>query len=175
MGILGPDGRIAREARAARRRGVLFDVGHGCGSFSWASARRALEDDFAPDTISTDIHRYSIDYPVVDLPTTMAKLRHLGMSEAEVLASVTSRAAAALRRDDIGSLAPGARADITILRPGPDTVLRDAEAIGETVVAPWRSVLALVDGIVHDPAAITVPLRPYVAADHEVDCTAPLG
>ncbi len=173
-GILGPDGRIHPEARAARRRGVLFDVGHGCGSFTWATARRAIDEDFAPDTISTDLHRYSIDYPVVDLPTTMAKLRHLGMSEAEVLASVTSRAAAALQRDDIGSLAPGARADITLLRPGPDTLLRDAEAIGETVVAPWKPVLALVDGVVHDPVTIDVPLRAYVAADHEVDCTAPL-
>ena len=82
--------------------------------------------------------------------------------------------AAALQRDDIGSLAPGARADITLLRPGPDTVLRDAEAIGETVIVPWTPMLALVDGVVHDPATIDVPLRAYVAADHEVDCTAPL-
>lgn len=174
-GILDTDGRIHPAAREARRRGILFDVGHGCGSFTWRTARRALEEGFAPDTISTDLHRYSIDYPVVDLPTTMAKLRHLGMSEGEVLASVTSRAAAALQRDDVGSLVPGARADITLLRPGPDTLLRDAEALGEVVTAPWRPALAIVGGTVHDPAAIQVPLRPYVAADHEVDCTAPLG
>ena len=83
-GILDAEGRIVPEAREARRRGVIFDVGHGCGSFTWRTARRALDDGFAPDTISTDLHRYSILHPVVDLPTTMAKLRHLGMSDAEV-------------------------------------------------------------------------------------------
>lgn len=173
-GILDVDGRIMAEAREARRRGVLFDVGHGCGSFTWQTARRALDEGFAPDTISTDLHRYSILHPVIDLPTTMAKLRHLGMSEAEVFASVTARPAAALGRTDVGTLEPGAPADVTILQPGPDARLRDSAGIAETVAAPWRPSLAIVGGVIHDPAAIEVPLRRYVTADREVDCTAPL-
>ncbi len=173
-GILDERGRVSADARAARRRGVLFDVGHGCGSFSWRVATRAIDEDFAPDTISTDLHRYSISHPVVDLPTTMGKLRHLGMSEHEVVAAVTSRAAAALRRDDVGSLAPGARADVTILRPGPSAALTDSEGVTRDVADPWRTDLAVVDGRVWRPAEIEVPLRPYVDADHEVDCTAPL-
>ena len=60
------------------------------------------------------------------------------------------------------------------LRPGPDARLRDSEGIAETVAAPWRPSLAIVGGVVHDPAAIEVPLRRFTAADREVDCTAPL-
>jgi len=173
-GILDDEGRISTAAWEARRRGILFDVGHGCGSFTWRTAGRAIDEGFAPDTISTDLHRYSITHPVVDLPTTMAKLRHLGMSDAEVFAAVTSRAAAALGRDDVGSLAPGSRADVTVLRPGVATKLTDSAGISQVVEAPWRPSLAVLDGVVWDPAAIRVPLRAFVDADHEVDCTAPL-
>jgi dihydroorotase len=175
LGILGADGRISRAAWDARRRGVLFDVGHGCGSFTWQTAGQAIAEGFAPDTISTDLHRYSISHPVIDLPTTMAKLRHLGMSDTEVFAAVTSRAAAALGRDDVGSLAPGSRADITVLRPGPAATLTDSVGISQVVEAPWRPALVVLDGAVWDPATVTVPLRAFVDADHEVDCTAPLN
>jgi dihydroorotase len=88
-GIRGDDARLLPEAHEARRRGVLFDVGHGCGSFSWATARAALDEGVAPDAISTDLHRYSIERPVVDLPVTMSKFLHLGMSLADVVTATT--------------------------------------------------------------------------------------
>ena len=101
-GILGDDGRILPEAHDARRRGVRFDVGHGCGSFSWATAAQALAEGLGPDSISTDLHRYSIERPVVDLPTTMSRYLALGLSLGEVVTATTSGPAAILDR-------PGAR------------------------------------------------------------------
>lgn len=174
MGIVGEDGRVRPEVRAARARGVLFDVGHGCGSFSWEVARRALADGFPPDTVSTDLHRYSIGGPVVDLPTTMAKLSHLGMSRDEVLAAVTARPAAAIGHPELGALRVGGPADITVLRMGPAAELIDSTGRREVVGATWVPERVFVGGVASVPSDVDVYLRPYTAADREVDCTAPL-
>ncbi len=113
-GILGPDGRMYPEAVRARTRGVLFDVGHGAGSFVYRVARAALAQGFPPDTVSSDLHAHNIAGPVYDQATTLSKLLHCGMSLTEVVAAATSRPAAAIRRsEEIGSLAPGAGADLT--------------------------------------------------------------
>lgn len=131
-GILGPlgpirpdwldDGRekkIIPEAWAARERGVLFDVGHGLGSFSWEVGQRAVEQGFLPDTIGTDVYSMNINGPVYDLPTTMTKFLALGVPLPEVIRRVTANAAKALahhpRTADIGTLAPGAPADVAVL------------------------------------------------------------
>lgn len=174
MGIVGADGRLRPEVRAARTRGVLFDVGHGCGSFSWAVARRALDEGFAPDTISTDLHRYSITGPVIDLPTTMAKLHHLGMSRDEVLRAVTSAPAAAIGHPELGGLRMGEPADVTVLVPGAPAELVDSTGARQQVAVTWQPSLVVVGGAIHDPAAVEVRLRPFTDADREVDCTAPL-
>lgn len=102
----------------ARERGVIFDVGHGSGCFAWEIAEAAVgEHGFLPDTISTDIHRFNIKTPVIDLPTTMSKFLHLGMSLEKVIQRVTANPATMLRRqNEHGSLMPGRRADITILK-----------------------------------------------------------
>jgi dihydroorotase len=174
-GILGRDG-LLEEVRAARRRGVVFDVGHGCGSFSWAVARRALEAGFAPDTISTDLHRYSFEQPVVDLPTTMSKFVHLGVPLADVVAAATARPAAIVGRPELGTLRPGAPADVTVLRRDPEpAVLVDSAGVGEPVAGRLRPEFTIVGGIVHRAAEVDVPLRPYLEADYEVDCAAPIG
>ena len=77
------------EVKAARDNGILFDVGHGCGSFSWDTARKAFEHAFYPDTISTDLHRYCVGAPFnVDLLNTMSKLLALGMTLNEVVAEM---------------------------------------------------------------------------------------
>ena len=108
-------GVVIPEAVAARENGILFDIGHGSGSFSWESARKAFEKFFLPDTISTDLHRLSVDYPVVDMPTTMSKFLHLGMSlEEVVLKSTVNPAQAVGREDDIGTLRPGTIADVLV-------------------------------------------------------------
>jgi dihydroorotase len=117
-GLLDDDGRVWREAFAARERGIVFDVGHGSGSFTWRVARAALAQGFPPDTISSDIHTYNHAGPVYDLPRTLSKLLHLGMPLSEVVTAATARVAAHLAHvapPGLGTLAPGAPGDLTLL------------------------------------------------------------
>jgi len=108
-------GRVLPALRRAEERGVITDVGHGAGSFAFATAQAALADGFRPFTISTDLHAYSIMGPVYDLPTTMSKFLALGMSLDEVVAATTVNAARAIRRDDeIGSLRVGMCGDVAV-------------------------------------------------------------
>ena len=107
------DGRLLPEARDARREGVLFDVGHGCGSFSWEVARRAFEYEFYPDTISTDLHRYSVERWAFDMPAVMTKFLHLGMRLEDAVLKATAVPARALGREGaLGALREGAAADL---------------------------------------------------------------
>ena len=109
------DDSIIPEALAARRNGVLFDVGHGCGSFSFETAKKAFEYFFLPDTISTDLHRFSVERFAFDMPTTMSKFLHLGMSLEEVILKSTWNPAKAIRREDeLGTLRVGTVADIFV-------------------------------------------------------------
>lgn len=134
-GIVDERGRLFPEVVAARERGVLFDIGHGIGSFAWRVARVAVAHDFWPTIISSDIHTYNVDGPVFDQPTTLAKLLHLGMPLTEVVRATTEAPASALRAADrLGSLAPGREADVTVLELAAGA-WRLTDAANETVVA----------------------------------------
>jgi dihydroorotase len=120
-GILDPAGRVIPAAVSARERGVLFDVGHGAGSFAYHVARSALAQGFPPDTVSSDLHAHNVDGPVFDQATTLSKLLHLGLRLEDVIRATTSTPAAAVRREGhIGALAAGAGADLSVfeLREG---------------------------------------------------------
>jgi len=108
--------QVIPAALEARRRGVWFDVGHGCGSFSWQTARRAFEHHFYPDTLSTDLHRYSASEPLsVTLPQVMSKMLSIGMSLEETILKTTAVPAAILGREQaIGTLRPGSVADVLV-------------------------------------------------------------
>jgi dihydroorotase len=97
QGALGDDGLPHPALIAARARGVLFDVGHGAGSFSFDVMERLGAAGFWPDSISTDLHQGSAASPVGSLADCMSKLLALGMPEGDVLAAVTGRPRAALR------------------------------------------------------------------------------
>jgi dihydroorotase len=117
QGVLDVEGRVRAEARAAVGRGVVFDVGHGVGSFTFAVARAALAQDLTPGTISSDLHVYNVRGPVFDLVTTMSKFLALGVRLDEVVRLTTQAPARVLgAADHIGTLAPGAAADVTLLR-----------------------------------------------------------
>ena len=109
------DGRIKDAVSAARARGVLFDVGHGMGSFSWRTARAMVAAGFLPDTISSDVHALCIDGPAHDLLRTMTKFLALGMPLDAVVAASTHRPAAAIRRPDLGTFAIGAIGDASVI------------------------------------------------------------
>jgi dihydroorotase len=139
-GILDARGAVMPAARQAARRGVLFDVGHGKGSFSFAVARQGLAQGFRPGTISSDLHVYNVHGPVFDLATTMSKFLHLGLSLDEVVEMSTAAPARAIREDALlGSLRPGAAADVTLLewREGPVEL---EDAVGERVTGQIRLV-----------------------------------
>ena len=116
--LLDAAGRVWPEAFAARERGILFDVGHGVGSFTWSVARAALAQGFPPDTISSDIHAHNHAGPVYDLPRTLSKLLHLGMPLPDVIAAATTRVGAHLAHvapAGLGTLGPGAPGDLSLL------------------------------------------------------------
>jgi dihydroorotase len=115
-GILDDEGKVRRSVRRARERGVLFDVGHGAGSFNWQVCNRALVEGFAPDTISSDLHVANVNGPVYDLATTVSKFLHLGFSLDDALAKVTAVPAQVIGMPgQIGTLAVGAYGDAAVL------------------------------------------------------------
>lgn len=115
-GLLDAAGRVLPEVRDARDRGVVFDIGHGLGSFSFDVCRKAMDDGFPPDTISSDIHTLNIDGPVYDLPTTMSKFLSLGMPLDEVIRRTTIEPARVIgRADELGRLGEGAAGDVAVL------------------------------------------------------------
>ena len=122
---------------AARERGVLFDIGHGKGSFGWTSAHAMVDAGFLPDTISSDVHSRSIDGPAFDLVTTLSKFLALGMPLADVIRASTARPAEILKRRDLGTFMPGSVGDASVLdlRSG-DFAFEDAK--GETLSAGER-------------------------------------
>jgi len=108
-------GTVKRAVLDARARGVLFDIGHGKGSFAFKTARAMLANGFLPDTISSDVHTLCINGPAFDQVTTMSKFLCLGMPLNDVIAASTVNAAMALRRPELGSLKPGSAGDATVL------------------------------------------------------------
>jgi len=100
----------------ARKRGILFDVGHGAGSFLFRIAVPAIEQGFLPDTISTDIHKESIMLPRANMTTTMSKLLNIGMTLDQVIERATVNPAKVIHRPELGTLSEGAVADIALLQ-----------------------------------------------------------
>jgi dihydroorotase len=99
-----------------RKRGVIFDVGHGAGSFRWRVAVPMIKAGFLPDTISTDLHTRSMNYGVKDMLNLMSKFLAMGMSLDQVIAANTWNAARAIKQAQLGHLSPGAPGDVAVLR-----------------------------------------------------------
>lgn len=112
--VLDDDGRVCDYMHQARERGVHFDLGHGAGSFWFHTAVRALADGFPPDSISTDLHQSNIRGPVLSMPETMSKCLAMGMELTDVIYRSTVTPAAAIGRTELGTLTPGAEADIAV-------------------------------------------------------------
>ena len=114
-GILDSEGKILEEAWAAKERGVVFDVGHGKGSFSFETMERAMAQGFFPDTISSDLHIGNVGGPVYDLLTTLSKFLRLGMGLDEVIRLGTEAPTKVIGKSgELGTLRPGAVGDVTI-------------------------------------------------------------
>ncbi len=136
-------GELRPSVRAARERGALLDIGHGMSGFSLEIARQMLAIGQAPDTISTDLHAYSRPL-VVDLPTVLSKFLALGMPLPAILAAATLTPARAAGLSDlgVGTLRPGAPADVAVLRLAPGEV-DYVDAFGGSVTGTERIECAL--------------------------------
>jgi len=147
MRILGEDGRILPVIRDLQERGLILDIGHGTGSFSFAVAEAMLEQSILPDTISSDIHQLAVQGPMYDLPTTLSKFLALGMSLSDVIVRATARPAAAIRRPDLGTLRVGSVADIALWRlEEGDFVFHDVGMDERRGTRRLVNTLTLVDG-----------------------------
>jgi dihydroorotase len=117
MKIVDDEGRLYDFARQAWDSGVVMDIGHGTGSFSFETADALVAQGRLPDVISTDLHQLSVNGPAFDLPTCMSKFLHLGMHLRDVVRATTVRPAEVLGLDGgLGTLRPGSVADIALFR-----------------------------------------------------------
>lgn len=124
------NGQIREEIKEARKRGVIFDIGHGVGSFGFETAETMLEEGFLPDAISSDVHSLSIKGPAYDQLVTLSKFLHLGMDLNDIIAASTCGPARAIRRPDLGTLTPGSIGDATILDVASKEVIFE-DSLGE--------------------------------------------
>ena len=99
-----------------RKKGILFDVGHGAGSFRWRVAVPLMKAGFLPDTISTDLHTHSMNAGLKDLLNLMSKFLALGMTVDQVVTANTWNAAKAIKQEQLGNLSVGSGADVAVLR-----------------------------------------------------------
>lgn len=109
-------GRVNPALWEARKRGVIFDVGHGNGSFAWRIAAPAIKEGFLPDSISTDLHAASMNSGLKDMTNLMSKFLVLGLSIDDVVARSTWNPAREIHREDLGNLSVAAPADVAILK-----------------------------------------------------------
>ena len=100
----------------ARKRGVIFDVGHGGGSFAWRIAIPAMKEKFLPDSISTDLHVGSMNAGMKDMLNVMDKFLAMGMTVDDVIARSTWNPAREVQHEELGNLSVGSPADIAVLR-----------------------------------------------------------
>jgi len=115
QGILDGRGRALPEVVHALAQGVLLDVGHGRGSFSWKVMEAAMRQNLLPGTISSDVHQFNVAGPVFDLATTLSKFLHLGLTLDQVIERATILLARAFRfPHQPGTLQPGAVADVAV-------------------------------------------------------------
>lgn len=112
--IVDESGKVKPFVFEAQKRGIIFDVGHGGGAFSWRQAVPALKQGFKPDVISTDLHTQSMNGGMKDIANVMSKFLALGMSVQEIIARTTVHPARVIDRPDLGTLSPGAEADVAV-------------------------------------------------------------
>src|ERR1041384_1629983 len=114
--MLDAEGRLLPYLFEARKRGIIFDVGHGGGSFSFRQAVPAVKQGFVADSISSDLHVTSMTAGMKDLLNVMSKFLTLGVSVQDVVARATWHPAREIHREEFGHLTVGAGAGVAVLR-----------------------------------------------------------
>jgi dihydroorotase len=114
--MIDDDGKVLPYLFEARKRGVIFDVGHGGGSFLFRQAVPAVHQGFVPDSISTDLHITSMNAGMKDMLNVMSKFLNIGMSLDDVIARSTWNPAREIHHEELGNLSVGAPGDVAVLR-----------------------------------------------------------
>ncbi|MDA0334573.1 MAG: amidohydrolase/deacetylase family metallohydrolase [bacterium] len=112
---IGADGKVLKYLYEARERGIIFDVGHGGGSFYWRNAVPAIEQGFYPDSISTDLHTFCMNDEMQDMTNVMSKFLAIGLPLEEIVRESTINPAREIGHPELGHLSIGAVADVTAL------------------------------------------------------------
>jgi len=113
--IVAENGKVRDYVFKAQKRGIVFDVGHGGGSFIFKQAIPAVQQGLKPNVISTDLHTGSMNGGMKNINNVMSKFLNMGLSIQEIIATTTSKPAQYIQRKDLGHLSVGAEADVAIL------------------------------------------------------------
>ncbi|MDA2929529.1 amidohydrolase/deacetylase family metallohydrolase [Acidobacteria bacterium AH-259-O06] len=113
--MLDEGGKVRSYLFEAQKRGVIFDVGHGAGSFLFRQAVPAVAQEFVPNSISTDLHTGSMNAGMKNMLNVMSKFLNMGMSIQEVIRRATWNPAQFIKQTDLGHLSVGAVADVAVL------------------------------------------------------------
>jgi len=159
MRILNTQELVREDVKRVHDQGVILDIGHGGGSFSFDTAEKALAQGILPDVISSDIHQISVQGPMFDMPVTLSKFLNLGMSLADVIERATRRPALAMRKPELGTIAVGSVADIAVFKIEDGTYhfhdVHMAMRVGKQLLV---NTLTMVDGAV-------LPQRPELPVE----------
>ena len=112
--VVDENGKVKPFVLEAQKRGIVFDVGHGGGAFSWRQAVPAMQQGFRPNVISTDLHADSMNGGMKDLSNVMSKFLNMGMSIQDVVLRTTWNPANVIKRKELGNLSVGADADVAV-------------------------------------------------------------
>lgn len=166
--LLDEKGKVQDFLREERQRGIRFDVGHGSGSFWFRQAVPCFEQDFWPDTLSTDLHHQNVTGPAMDLVYVMSKFLAMGMPLGEVLYRVTRAPALVIGRPELGTLRVGGCADLAVLRVREGTFgyldCGGARLRGEGKLECVATVRA--GEVIYDPEARSAPDWPEAPAPY---------
>jgi dihydroorotase len=166
--VLDEAGKPNKFMFEARERGIIFDVGHGAGSFWFRQAVPAMHNGFMPDSISTDLHTHNVHGVVIDMQLTMSKILNIGMPLQEVIYRSTVTPANEIGHSELGNLSVGAEADVAVfaLRQG-DFGFMDcgnAKLRGDKKLECQMTLRA--GEIVFDPNALSAPNWQDAPADY---------
>jgi len=115
MSVIDEQGKVRPFVVEAKKRGILFDVGHGGAGFWFSEAIPALQQGLIPNSFGTDLHRFSMNAGMKDMLNVMSKYLAMGMTKEDVILRATWYPAKSIKREDLGQLSEGAVADLTIL------------------------------------------------------------
>ena len=158
--IVDKDEKIRDDVKRAWDAGIILDVGHGGGSFSYPVAEAMIRQGMLPDCISTDIHVASIQGPMYDMPTTLSKFLNLGMSLSDVIERATINPARAIHREEsLGTLDVGREADLAVFEViEGDHEFKDVNLISRRGSQRLFCRLAIRAGSILDPEEEGLPL-----------------